>query len=368
MDITRLFRRDLVDFRPYEAVESPAALAERAGIPPERILKLNGNENPYGPSPLVQEALGRFTSYHIYPDAQQTELRAALAEYTGMPANHLIVTAGADELIDLLLRATLHPEDGVIDCPPTFGMYSFSTQVNGGTLKAVPRDSQHQVDLPRVREAVDSRTKAIFLASPNNPSGNTVPDEVVRALLEEDILVVIDETYFEFSGHTVAPLIAEHPNLVVVRTMSKWAGLAALRLGYGIMHPTLQQLLMDIKQPYNINAAGEIALLASLKDVAYLKVNVDALVRERERLFAGIAPLPGLHPWPSSGNFLLCDVANGRANAVFQGLARRGIFVRYFDAPQLRDSIRISVGKPEHTDTVVEALTEILKELDIGRA
>jgi histidinol-phosphate aminotransferase len=363
LDITRLFRPDLRELLPYEAVDSPEAMAEIAGIPPEKIIRLNANENPYGPSPRVQEALGRYRAYHVYPDSQQKTARKALEEYTGVSSDHLLVGAGADELIDLLLRATLEPRDRVINCPPTFGMYSFSTQVNAGGLVSIPRDEEFQVDLPKVKKAIGPKTKAIFLASPNNPTGNLAPEDLVLSLLEENILVVIDETYYEFSGRTVAPLISEHPNLVVLRTLSKWAGLAGLRLGYGIMAPRLQQLLMDIKQPYNINAAAEVALLASLRDVAYLRRNVDALIQERERLFSRLALIRGIVPRPSLGNFLLCDVSGGKATQVFQGLARRGIFVRYFDTPRLRDSLRISVGKPEHTDALVAALEEIFREL-----
>ena len=363
MDITTLFRRDLRELLPYEAVQSPEALSEIAGIPAEKIIKLNANENPYGPSPRVPEALGGYRGYHVYPDAHQNALRRALEEYTGISSDHILVGAGADELIDLVLRATLESGDKVINCPPTFGMYSFSTQVNGGSLVEIPRNGEFQVDLLKVKKAIDSRTKAIFLASPNNPTGNLAPEDTVLSLLEENILVVIDETYFEFSGQTVAPLVSEHPNLVVLRTLSKWAGLAGLRLGYGIMDPRLLQLLMDIKQPYNINAAAGVALLASLKDVAYLRRNIDALVQERDRLFSRLALIQGISPRPSLGNFLLCDISGGRAIQVFQGLARRGIFVRYFDTPRLRDSLRISIGKPEHTDALVAALEEIFKEL-----
>ncbi|MFH1560091.1 MAG: histidinol-phosphate transaminase [Chloroflexota bacterium] len=363
MDITRLFRRNLREMRPYEAVDSPEAMAEIAGIPPEKIIRLNANENPYGPSPRVHEALGRYRDYHVYPDAQQKALRRALEQYTGISSDHILVGAGADELIDLVLRATLEPRDRVINCPPTFGMYSFSTQVNGGSLVSIHRDKEFQVDLPKVKKAIGTKTKAIFMASPNNPTGNLVPDDMVLSLLEEDILVVVDETYFEFSGQTVAHLISDHPNLVVLRTLSKWAGLAGLRLGYGIMAPRLLQLLMDIKQPYNINAAAEVALLASLGDLAYLRRNLDALIQERERLFSRLTLIPGIVPRPSLGNFLLCDISEGRATQVFQGLARRGIFVRYFDTPRLRDTLRITVGKPEHTDALVVALEETFKEL-----
>ena len=363
MDITSLFRHDLRELNPYKAVDSPEALAEMAGIPPERIIKLNGNENPYGPSTRVQEALGRHQGYHIYPDAQQKASRSALEEYTGFSQDHLIVGAGADELIDLLLRATLDAGDGVIDCPPTFGMYTFSTQVNGGRLVSVPRDDRYDVDIDSLKAAIEPNTKAIFLASPNNPTGNLVSEEVVLGLLEEDVLLVMDETYYEFSGYTVAHLASEYPNLVVLRSLSKWAGLAGLRLGYGVMHPRLQQLLMDIKQPYNISAAGEVALLASLADLAYLRHNVEAIIEERDRLSARLSAIEGISVWPSHGNFLLFDVPNDKAELVFQGLASRGIFVRYFNTPKLRDSLRISVGKPEHTDIIAEALEDILAEL-----
>jgi len=363
LDITKLFRRDLRELRPYEAVDSPEALAEIAGIPAEEIIRLNANENPYGPSPRVQEALGCYNSYHIYPDAHQSVPRRALAEYTGISADHILVGAGADELIDLVLRATLEPRDKVISCPPTFGMYSFSTQVNGGILVSIPRDKEFQVDLPKVRKAIGTMSKAIFLTSPNNPTGNPVSEDIILSLLQEDILVVVDETYFEFSGQTVAPLVAEYSNLVVLRTLSKWAGLAGLRLGYGIMAPQLLHLLMDIKQPYSISAAAEVALLTSIEDLAYLRHNVDAIVQERERLFSKLTSIQGIAPWPSLGNFLLCDISGGKATQVFQGLARRGIFVRYFNAPRLRDSLRISVGKPEDTDALVEALEEVFKEL-----
>jgi len=201
------------------------------------------------------------------------------------------------------------------------------------------------------------------LASPNNPTGNIVHEDIILSLLEQDILVVVDETYFEFSGQTVAPLVSSHTNLVVLRSLSKWAGLAGLRLGYGIMAPKLLQLLMDIKQPYNVSAAAEVGLLASLEDLPYLRRNIDTMIRERERLFSRLASIHGLSPWRSMGNFLLCGVSGGMATLAFEGLARRGIFVRYFNAPRLRDSLRISVGKPEQNDALAEAMEEIMQDL-----
>ena len=362
MDITKLLRADLRELRPYQAVDSPAALAQLSGIPPESIIKLNANENPYGPSPRALKALSNFRGYHIYPDAGQIACRRALEDYTGISAEHILAGSGADELIDLVLRATLEPADRVISCPPTFGMYSFSTQVNGGALINIPRDEDFQVDLARVKSAIGTMTKVIFLTSPNNPTGNSITEDMVLSLLDEPILLVIDETYFEFSGQTFAHLVPDHPNLVVLRTLSKWAGLAGLRIGYGIMAPRLLDLLMDIKQPYNVNAAAEVALLASLEDLSHLRRNVEAIVNERERLFARLSTIPGIRPRPSSANFLLCEIDNEKALPVFEALASRGIFVRYFNAPRLRDSLRISVGRPEHTDALVSALEEILSD------
>ena len=367
MDISRLFRRGIGHVQVYEPVDPPDYLAHKSGVPPENIIKLNGNENPYGPSLLIHGALGKFPSYHLYPDANQSSLRNALQEYSGVPSDHIIVGAGADELIDLILRATLDEGDKVIDCPPSFGMYSFSTQVNGGTIVSVQRDEEYQVDIRKVIDSIDEKTKVVFIASPNNPTGNTIPVEMVTELLRQGILVVIDETYYEFSGHTYATLVGEYNNLIVLRSFSKWAGLAGLRLGYGIMRPQLQALLMGIKQPYNINAAAEVALLTSLQDVDYLRGNVKLILDEREHMFSQIALLPGITPIPSAGNFLLCSVSDNRALQVFQGLASRGIFVRYFDTDRLRNSLRISVGKPEHTRALIEALDDVLEGIRNGR-
>lgn len=360
MDVTRLFRAHFKKIQPYIAVESPNQLTDQSGIAYGDIIKLNANENPYGPSPAVQEALARYNGYQIYPDSDQRQCRAALQGYTGLDESNIIVGAGADELIDLLLRATLEIGDAVIDCPPTFGMYAFSTQVNAGRLLSIPRYNDFTLDLDAIRNAIDVDTKIIFLASPNNPSGDIVREEDVLALLNENILVVIDETYFEFSGFSVSHLINKHSNLVVLRSMSKWAGLAGLRIGYALAAPELIRLLMEIKQPYNINAAAEVALLASLGDLDYLKNNIASIISERDKLFSQLCTIDGITPRPSYGNFVLCEISGGLAAKIYNGLANRGIFVRYFDTPSLKDSIRISVGKPEHTDILVGALKEIM--------
>lgn len=334
-------------------------LAEQAGIPAERVIKLDGNENPYGCSPRVLQALGRYPHYHIYPDPDQRELRKAVAKYIGASTDTVVLGAGSDELIDLILRLFLDPGDKVINCIPTFGMYPFSTSVCGGEVINIPRDPEYAVDVPAVKAAIDKRTKVLFLASPNNPSGNiTVPDDL-RELVDTGILVVVDEAYAEFSGVSVMPWVSRYENLIVLRTFSKWAGLAGMRVGYGLFPPQIANQIMKIKPPYNINAAAQIAVLESLVDIEYLQGRVRAIVDERPRLFRLLRGTAFLEPFPSDANFILCRALDGRAKQICDSLAKQGIFIRYFNTPLLRDFIRISVGKPEHTDALIEALKKM---------
>jgi histidinol-phosphate aminotransferase len=359
LDPLDLVRPDLKQHAVYEPIEPVEVLAARLGVPAERIVKLDGNENLYGPSPRVREALAAHDGYHIYPDPDQRAVRAALAGYVGVSADHIVAGAGSDELIDLIARSVLSPGDGVIDLVPTFGMYSFTTSVCGGRYLPVARAEDFSVDLAAVRAAVDGSAKLLFAASPNNPTGNRLSPEELDALLELPLLVVVDEAYVEFSGGSYAALVAERPNLVVLRTFSKWAGLAGVRAGYGVMHPALAGTLMAIKPPYNVNVPAEVAMLASLADREALLANVAAIVAERGRLVRLLREVPYLKPWPSEANFLLCRVTRGSARLLRDRLRERGIFLRYFDRAGLRDCIRISVGRPEHTDALLAALREV---------
>jgi histidinol-phosphate aminotransferase len=356
--ILRLVRPDILDMLGYAPIEPSDVVAERLGIPPDQVAKLDGNENPYGPSPRVLEVLGSLDTYHRYPDPEQRRLRAALAEHVGVGAEHIVAGHGSDEIIDLLLRALVAPGDGVIDCPPTFGMYGFSTSVCGGRVVEVPRRDDFSLDIDAVR-AVAGAAKIVFVTSPNNPTGNPLSGEDLEALLAMGILVVVDEAYVEFGGQSCASLVPERENLVVLRTFSKWAGLAGLRAGYGMMPPMLAQLLMRIKPPYTPNVAAEAAMIASLEGRERQMATVRAVVEERERMRRMLTQLEFLEVYPSEANFLLCRFVGLDARDARDRLARRGLFVRHFDTPRLRDCLRISVGLPEHTGRLVEALREI---------
>jgi len=366
-------RPHLLDLPGYTPIEPPEVLAARLGLAPDAIVKLDGNENPYGPSPAALAALSEAHSYHIYPDPLQHRLREALADYVGLTPEYVVAGTGSDELIDLLVRAFASPADAVVDFPPTFGMYSFLAGVNGSQVVEVPRRDDFSLDLAAALAAARGAS-LIFAASPNNPSGNLLRDDELMALLATGLPVCVDEAYAEFAGRSYAALVRRHENLIVLRTLSKWAGLAGLRLGYLVAAPPLVELLLKAKQPYNVNVAAEAAAIASLADRAHLMEHVAALVDERDRLGAALAAVEFLQAFPSQGNFILCRVLSPTkdrvsgldAKALAVGMAERGVMVRHFATPRLRDCLRISVGRPEHTDAVIAAIEAVAADLIKG--
>ncbi|KAF8072423.1 HISN6B [Scenedesmus sp. PABB004] len=397
---TAFLRKHLLQLAPYTPIEPFEILSARYGRAPGDIVKLDANENPYGPPPEVREALAAMPFPHIYPDPETRRLRAALAEWTGVPMEHLLVGCGADELIDLLMRCTLEPGDAIVDCPPTFTMYAFDAAVNDARVVTVPRLPGFATDVEGIRRAVaEHAPKIVFLTSPNNPDGSVISDADLRAVLALPVLVVLDEAYIEFATDLPSRMawVAEHPNLVVLRTFSKCAALAGLRVGYGAFPLGMIEYLWRAKQPYNVSVAAEVtrrrgaamlvagaaarrararaaltrgrappagapqvAACAALTNQGYLDTVRDALLAERARLFAALSGVPWLEPFPSNANFILCKVDQGRdAKEVKDALARSGIMVRHYAKAELSGYIRISVGKPEHTDALMAAINAL---------
>jgi len=357
--IEKLIRPNLAGFTGYSASTSPDTLAGKIDVSPDNIIKMNANENPYGCSPKVLKALADCPHFHIYPDDGQQELRKLLAGYAGADVEHIVVGHGSNTLIDLIVRLFVGSGDEVINCVPTFDIYRFSTEICGGTMVNVKRDDNFTVDVKGVKSAINRNTKLVFLATPNNPSGNVTPRQDIIEIIETGVPVVVDEAYYEFSGESVMPLTVQYKNLMVLRSFSKWAGLAGLRVGYGVFPPKIAGYLMAIKIPHNVSVAAEVAVRASLADLAYLQGRVKDIVAERERLYDELQKLSWLKPYPSQANFIYCDVLRGSADELYKKLQRKGILVRYFSNPLLKNSIRISVGKPEHTDALIKALREL---------
>ncbi|MFH1638771.1 MAG: histidinol-phosphate transaminase [Chloroflexota bacterium] len=343
----------------YSAHRSPETLAGKTEVPVTNIIKLDANENLYGCSPGVQKVLGSYIPYNIYPDAGQTELRKALEKYTGVSFEHLVVGNGSGELIDLILQLLVGPGEEVINFVPTFDMYRFRTQLVNGKLVEVVRNDGFAIDVAKAKAAVTPKTKLIIMTNPNNPDGSLTPEKDVREILETGVPVLVDEAYYEFCGETVVPLVGEYENLMVLRTFSKWTGLAGLRVGYGIFPPVIAGYLLKNKLPYNVNIAAQIAVLESLKDTEYLMGTVRKVIAERERLFGELQKIAWLAPYPSRTNFILCSVRSGNAGEIRERLQAKGLLVRYFNRPLMRGFIRFSVGKPEHTDALIKGLREI---------
>ena len=376
----RLLNPHLSGLEEYTPIQPFEVLSKRLGIPASQIVKLDANENPYGPLPAVAEALAEYPYYHIYPDPQQSELRDALSAFVGVPAEQILPGQGADELLDYICRLFLSPGNGIINTPPTFGMYSFDAKLQGAGVIDVWRRDDYSVDVegiervasgewrvdegqessPAVRRPPSLLPKVLFLTSPNNPSGTWLPDDDLRRLLALPLMVVLDEAYVEFANQpSRADWVLEHDNLIVLRTFSKAAGIAGLRLGYGIFPAWVMPYLWKFKQPYNVNVAASVAGLASLRHTDQIMAVVEKLKAERDRLFALLSTLSYLRPYLSEANFVLCRVEGRDAADLKLGLERQGILVRYYSKTGLDNCIRISVGRPEQTDRLLEVLREL---------
>lgn len=365
-DARTLLRPELAHLEEYTPIQPFEVLSRRLGIPADQLVKLDANENPYGPVPAVMEALAEYNFYHIYPDPAQTELRDALSRFVGVPAEHILTSHGADELLDYLCRVFLRVGDAIVNCPPTFGMYSFDAGLVGAEVIEVWRRPDYSIDVDAIEALFQGapdlaqKTKLLFLTSPNNPTGNLLPDGDLQRLLALPVMVVLDEAYVEFADvPSRAEWVLAHDNLVVLRTFSKAAGIAGLRLGYGIFPTWLITELWKFKQPYNVNVAAGVAGLASLRHVEQLYAVVDQIKAERQRLFAALQTIDFLRPYPSQSNFILCDVVGQEGKTLKQKLEVQGILVRHYNKPGLENCIRISVGRPEQTDRVIVALRSL---------
>lgn len=355
----RLVRKHILKMPAYEPILPFEVLSGQLGRPEDQIIKLDANENPYGPLPCVFEALAHLPYAHIYPDPGSRALRKALSSFHGIPEENLLASAGADELIDLVLRLLVEPGEAILNCPPTFGMYAFDGDLAGARVISVPRLADFSVDASEIEKAVQEYCpKLLFLASPNNPDGSLIDRSTLERLLELPLILVLDEAYMEFAppGSSLLNEVPQRSNLVVLRTFSKWAGLAGLRVGYGAFPSALMPHLWKIKQPYNVSVAASSAASAALQHADELKKVGELILAERKRLFEELQAIPWLKAYPSQANFILCRVEGIQASELKQKLAQAGILVRYFNKPGLQNCIRISVGKPEHTDALMAAL------------
>ncbi len=361
-------RPEIARVEAYVPGESLDAFSARTGVPMDRLIKLNSNESPYPPSPRVARALGNFPGYNLYPDPDATALNAALAGYVGVDPKHIISSNGSNELINVLWHAFLGPGDSVVTSPPTFSLYTTATTLAGGEIVMAPRRENFDLDVSAVIAALREDTKLIMVCSPNNPTGNYVPRRDIVTLLDTGRLVVVDEAYIEFAGaealaESSIALVPEHDNLVVLRTFSKWAGLAGMRLGYGAFPVWLVPHVRKLQLPFEVNLAAHIAAHETLADLPFLQERIRQIIVERERLCQMLSTHSFLRAFPSRGNFVLLEITDPDLplSELRQHMEANGILIRYFRTPDLARHARITVGTPEHTEAIDTVLTQIGK-------
>jgi histidinol-phosphate aminotransferase len=364
-------RPEIARVEAYVPGESLDAFSARTGVPIERLIKLNSNESPYPPSPRVSHALGEHTAYNLYPDPDGHALTAALASYAGVPAEHIVTANGSNELITQLWHVFVGAGESVVTCSPTFSLYTTATTLAGGTLINVARGADYALDVPGILAALRDDTRLIVVCSPNNPTGNLATRDEIEALLATGRIVVVDEAYVEFAGDdalAASPiaLVAQRENLVVLRTFSKWAGLAGLRLGYGAFPAWLVPHVRKVQLPFEVNLAAHIAARETLADLPLLRERIAWLAAERERLFALLDAQPCLRAFPSRGNFVLVELTDPRLSvADFRAaMESAGIILRYFRTADLARHVRLTVGTSEHTDAIAAVLERLAVRLD----
>ena len=358
--VESLFKDGVMEMASYSPIEPPDQIALRLGLPESEIIKLDANENPYGVAAEVLDELSRARYLSIYPDPAQKAVREEIAAYVGCSAHNIVAGAGADELIDLVCRLVLNPGDKVLTFSPTFSYYKHVVELNGGKLVDVPREEDYSIDAGKLPSLDLEGIKIVLLCSPNNPSGNILEKEVLEFFLGKNMLVVVDEAYYEFSRSTCADLIDSHDNLLVFRTFSKCFGLAGLRVGYGIMPPLLQEAIMKIKPPYSVNMAAEVALRVCLRKKEFFAGQVDRMIATRDRLIATLNTCEELQVFPSQSNFILFRLKNRNAKELKDALEKKGILLRYFNTPQLQNHLRVSVGTDEQVDIFLREFFSLL--------
>lgn len=323
-------------------------------------IKLNTNENPYPPSPRVFEAINGASgdSMRKYPDAVWRRLRAKISEVYRVSPEQIFIGNGSDEVLSLLLRTFVDPDEKVISTYPSYVLYETLAQLNAVGCDAVELDDEF--DLPE--EIFGKAGKLFFVANPNSPTGKSVSNDIIAQLCRSfNGLVVADEAYADFSTTSCISLLQEYPNLIILRTFSKSFSLASIRVGFALASEACIAELMKTKDSYNVNLLSQLAAEAALDDIEYMRANVRKIVRTRERLSNSLREL-GFTVHPSESNFVLAKYPEGSAQALYEELKRRKVLVRYFPLRRLEDSLRITVGTDEEVDTLLKELTDILKE------
>ncbi len=356
--------------QPYQPGKPIEELEREYGV--SNALKLASNENPLGPSPLALAAARRaLPEVWLYPDGNGFRLKQKLAARHGVPPEWITLGNGSSDPLDFLVRVFVSPENEVIFSAHSFALYPILTQMAGARAVVVPA-REWGCDLEAMAAAVSERTAVVFIANPNNPTGTWLDGDSLEAFvraLPERVMVVIDEAYFEYASHPATGAegypdatrwVARYPNLVVTRTFSKCHGLAGLRVGYAVSRPEVAELMNRVRPPFNVNSVALAAAEAALDDRAHLQASVESNAAGLRQLTAGFRRL-GLEVIPSVGNFISVDVGR-EAGPVYEALLREGVIVRPVANYGMPRHLRVTVGKSEHNDIMIQAMEKVLAQ------
>jgi histidinol-phosphate aminotransferase len=324
--------------------------AEPAGF------RMDTNANLIGANPVVTRFFGLFDPLDLndYPTPHSDLLRKRLSQSTGLSPDQFIVGNGADELLDLVIKCFIDPSDRLVMPDPTFGMYEVFGNVNCAEIVKVPLNEDWQLDVDGI---LGSKATLAMLASPNNPTGNSFRDEDIARILDEFRgIVVLDEAYAEYSGKSHLPMLAHHPNLIILRTFSKAYGLAGLRVGYAVSNRKLSAQMYKAKAPYNVSMIGEGIAAMALSERKFLRSVVRRIAHERQKMTRKLEGL-GFKVYPSDANFLLAK-SPIKSRTLCRRLLKRGIVIKDLGAhPRLREHVRITLGNADQNDRLLRAIT-----------
>jgi histidinol-phosphate aminotransferase len=351
-----------VTSRPSEWLR-PAVRGVAAYVPGEQpaagrhVVKLNTNENPYPPSPAVLDALRAAAdgTIRLYPDPEAHALRARAAAVYGVSGDHILAGNGSDELLALLLRATVDPGDRVAFAVPTYSLYETLVAVQGGDTVCV--DYPEDWSIPLALASAGARVT--FLCNPNSPSGTSVPRTEVESLARAvDGILVVDEAYVDFADEDAMTLVGRLPNVVVLRTLSKSFSLAGMRAGLAFGHPELLAGVRTVRDSYNVNRLTQLAAEAALSDLPHMRANVARIRATRARLTTALEQL-GYQVPPSSANFVLARRPGVDQAPIAAALSEHAVLVRHFPTERLHDALRITVGTDEEIDVLLRHLRDL---------
>lgn len=367
MSIDQFANRFVCDLVAYEPGKPIDETARELGLNPADIVKVASNENPLGPSPLAKEAMrAALEESHIYPDGGGYRLRSAISSIFEVPIDQVVIGNGSNEIIELLCHSFLNPEAELIAAEHAFVVYKLMATLFGARYVEVP-DPGFVHDLDAMADAITERTRLVFIANPNNPTGTMVGQEAIdrfMARVPEHVVVVFDEAYHEFVKNPPDTLkyVREGRNVCVLRTFSKIHGLAALRAGFGLASKGVTAILQKARQPFNVNAIAQVGALAALNDTNH--VNATRAMNDEglafyEKAFAE----RGLKFVPSVANFLLVEVGDG--DRVFKEMLQQGVIVRAMRSYKLPEWVRISIGTPDQNRRCLEVLDQVLAAVPV---